>query len=108
MKKKLLDIGQFVQLENSEVEDLMPFSIMEKHIDRFFHEVEDITFEETYNNEIALIPQIEEFAKKYNVDLVHGWKVVLAKSVKRQMERKVEIEKEILDKWLELFNSFNK
>lgn len=107
-EKKLIEVGQFIELENSEIEDLIPFTIMQNHIDRFFKDIEDMTFAETYNKEIALIPQIEDFANKYNVNLVHGWKVVLAKSVKRQIERNVDVEKEILDKWIKLFSVFNK
>lgn len=107
-EKKLLEIGLYTELAYSEVEDLIPFSIMEKQIDRFFRDVEDADFADDYDNAAPIIPQIEKFANEHNVDLEHGWKVVLAKNIKRQMERKIDVEKAIVDRWVKLFNAFNK
>jgi predicted ATP-dependent endonuclease of OLD family len=107
-EKKLLEIGTFTQLERSEVEDIIPFTIMEKQIDRLFREVEDAEFADEYDNTAPILPQIEKFALEHNVELEHGWKVVLARNIKRQMERKVDVDKEAVDKWVKLFNSLNK
>ena len=106
--KKLLEVGEFIDLTNSEVEDLMPFSIMEKQIDRLFRAVEDAEFADSYDSNKPIVPQIEKFAQDHAIDLEHGWKVVLAKAIKRQMEKKIDVEKIIVDKWVKLFNSFNK
>lgn len=105
--KRLLEVGPYTELVNSEVEDLIPFSIMEKQVDRLFREVEDAEFADDYDNTVPIVPQIEKFANEHDVDLEHGWKVVLAKSIKRQMEKKIEVEKSVVDKWAKLFNAFN-
>ena len=105
-EKKLIDVGTFIELANSESEDLIPFFLIEKQIDRFFHDVEDVKF--SHDETKTIIPQIEKFAQDHDVELEQGWKVILAKSVKRQMEKKIDVEKEIVDKWVKLFNSFNK
>lgn len=107
-KTKLLEIEAFSQLENSEIEDIIPFAIMEKYIDRLFRNVEDMEFKDEYDKSIAILPQIEKFASKHAVELVIGWKVELARTVKRQLEKNVEVEKDYVDKWSKLFNSFNK
>ncbi len=107
-EKKLIEIGQYTELENSEVEDFIPFSILKKQVDSFFRDVEDIYFEGEYDNTKPIVPQIEGFAQKYGVDLKRGWKVLLAKSVKKQMEKKVDVKNEILDKWVRLFMALNK
>lgn len=105
--KRLLEVGAYTELINSEVEDLIPFSIIGKQVDRLFREVEDAEFADDYDNTIPIVPQIEKFANKHNVVFEHGWKVVLAKSIKRQMEKKIEVEKVVVDKWAKLFNAFN-
>jgi len=105
---KLLHIGTFIDLDNSEVEDLIPFSVMEKQIDKFFRDVDDEDFSDVYDSSIPIVPQIEWFAQDHNIALSHGWKVILAKAVKHQLEEKDDIEKTIIDKWVKLFTSFNK
>ena len=105
---KLLEVGSYIDYKDGEVEDLIPFSIMEKQIDRLFRVVEDAEFTDVYDNTKPLVPQIENYALKHSIELERGWKVVLAKSIKRQMERKVDIEKSDVDKWAKLFSAFNK
>ena len=106
--EKLLEIGMYIDLSDSEVEDLIPFSIMEKQIERLFRNVEDAEFIDTYDNTKPIVPQIENYALTHSIELERGWKVVLAKNIKRIMDKKIDIEKLDVDKWVKLFNSFNK
>lgn len=105
---KLLEVGTFSQLENSEIEDIIPYGIMEKYVDRLFREVEDVEFKDEYDKTIAILPQVEKFAQKYNIELEIGWKVELARAVKRQLEKNCEVDKDYVDIWAKLFNSLNK
>jgi hypothetical protein len=54
------------------------------------------------------MPQIEEFTKRNNIVLEHGWKVVLAKYVKQQLQRNdITVPDELIEKWVKLFNQIN-
>ncbi len=107
-KDKLLEIEKFIGMENSEIEDFIPFSLMEKHIDKLFRELDDEYFSDFYDNNKPIVPQIENFAKKYNIDLPTGWKVILAKNVKKHFMNASNIDKSTLEEWAKLFKELNK
>jgi len=107
-KELLLDVGEFVGFENSEVEDLFPIELMSKQIDRLLRDVEDENFKDAYDASKPIVPQIEAFAQKNNIALEKGWKVTLAKSVKQQMSNpKVTAPDASVEKWAKLFNKIN-
>lgn len=57
---------------------------------------------------IPIVPQIEEFARRNNTELEHGWKVSLAKHAKQQLQRReIAVPDEYVTKWVKLFNKFN-
>lgn len=106
----ILAVGDFINIDEAEVEDLVPPQLMFRQIDRIFRDVEDETFEEVYTNRKAIVPQIEAFARRHNIPLNKGWKVEVAKGVKQQLQRANfrTVPDEYIDKWTNLFNSFNR
>lgn len=66
-KDAIIDAGQFLNLENSEVEDLLPPQLMFRPIERFFRDVEDEIFEDIFEEGQATIPQIEKFAERHTI-----------------------------------------
>ena len=107
--KSVVEIENITKKEGSEIEDLIPFSILEKAIDKMFSQVEDEVFADSYNEEKPIVPQIEEFASRNGVILETGtWKVNLAKYVKNRLTKigKDSIEKKYIDMWKALFKQF--
>lgn len=107
--KSVVEIEEITKKEGSEIEDLIPFNILEKAIDKLFSQVEDEVFADSYNEERPIVPQIEEFASKNGVILETGtWKVNLAKYAKNRLTKvgKDSIEKKYIDMWKALFKHF--
>lgn len=109
-EKKIIDIEGFSNKENAEVEDIIPFKFQERSINRLFNKLEDTYFEDTYQPEKGLVNQVEQFAADNNIELPKGWKVDVAKDVKRQMKttKKADIDDEYIQNWKRLFSNFNK
>jgi len=105
---KIIEVKEFTKVENSEIEDLIPFDLLKKGIDKLFNNVEDIEFEDEYEKTKPIVPQIEDFAKKYNVSLEKGWKVELAKQFKKLKNKKNKdlIKEETLTIWKKIFEKF--
>ena len=98
-------------IENAEVEDLIPFRLIERGINRIFHDLEDMYFEDEYEEKSAIVPQIEEFASKNNVALEKGWKVEVARNMKHMLKNKnimQEIKDEDMEIWKKIFIDFDK
>ena len=70
---KIITTKAVSKLEDSEVEDLVPFKLLSRKIDRYFNT--DLDFGEYYDDSKPLIPQLETFAKDNNIPLEHGYKV---------------------------------
>lgn len=105
---KIIEVKEFTKVENSEIEDLIPFDLLKKGINKLFNNVEDIEFEDEYENTKPLVPQIEDFAKKYNVSLEKGWKVELAKHFKKSINKmnKDSLKEEEFNIWKSIFEKF--
>lgn len=108
-KDRIIEVKDITNIDRSEVEDMIPFTLLSRGIDRLFMTVEDETFENVYNAALPLLPQIEGFAKKYSIELKKGWKVELAKSVKLALKNKKmsDIDNAVVTKWISLFSKFN-
>lgn len=106
----IIDVGELLDFENGEVEDLLPPTLMARQISRLFRDVEDEDFEDFLVTGQAVVPQVEAFAEKYNIDLAKGWKVDVARGVKQQIQKAKAnvIPDEYLTKWETLFNKFNR
>ena len=105
----IIDVGELLDFEDGEVEDLLPPTLMAGQISRLFRDVEDEDFENFLVTGQPLVPQVEAFAEKYNIDLPKGWKVDVARAVKRKIQKTNAniIPDEYLTKWETLFNKFN-
>lgn len=102
---KIIEIQTIVEMENSEVEDIIPFSLLEKGINHIFNSVEEDDFSDTYEDNKPIVGQIEIFADDNGVELDKGWKVELAKYAKKAMEKAKEnkIGNSYIDWWVKLF-----
>src|SRR5690606_22488623 len=87
-ENRILDIKDFTKITQSEVEDLIPFALVKKGIDRLFNSLDEVDFEDSYNKDNPIVPQIEAFASTNGVELSKGWKVELAKTAKVQLKNK--------------------
>lgn len=107
-ENRILDVKDYTKIEKSEVEDLIPFTLIKKGVDRLFNSLDEVEFEDSYNKEIPIVPQIETFAVANGVVLEKGWKVGISISTKTQFNSKKadSIPEEYIDKWVSLFNSF--
>lgn len=105
---RVLETDTFSQVKGSEIEDIIPFELLRKGIDRLFITVEDAQFEETYDNSQPILPQIEAFAEEHDIELDKGWKVTLAKSAKQTLKSKTKdgIEDAYIASWSKLFEHF--
>lgn len=106
---KIIEIQTITGIENSEVEDIIPYSLLEKGIKHFFHSVEDEDFEDEYDKAKPIINQIEKFATDNNVELEKGWKVELAKYAKKALLKAKEekVDNSYIEKWVKLFELIN-
>lgn len=102
-KSLLLEIGQFKEINNAEIEDIIPFKYLENGINKILGYNEEAEFKDFYNPEEAIIPQIEKFASDFNINLNEGWKVDLAKSTKIRILKDRNLDK-APEGWLSLFS----
>lgn len=109
-EKKIIEIKEFSDIDNCEVEDIIPFDLQKRSIDKLFNKVEDAYFEDDYQAEISLVYQVEQFAQNHSLELLKGWKVDVAKDVKKQISKrkKIDIDSSYIDKWKKLFSKLNK
>ena len=106
----IINVGEFLDFDNGEVEDLLPPKFMIRQISRLFRDVEDEDFEDFLVTGQAIVPQVEAFAAKYNIPLPKGWKVDVARGVKQQLQKAKTgtVPDEYLKKWEALFDKFNR
>lgn len=110
--ERLHAVKDMTKMEQSEVEDLIPpnmiagcaNNIIQGSSDTFMEDYEEIVIEE----DRPIIPQIEKHARSNNVFLRKGYKVDLAKRVKRILSIKNEnqIEEKYIEMWRKLFELF--
>ena len=106
---KIIEIETFTGKKNSEIEDLLPYDLCDKGIWSLFNSVEDNSFDDVYQSDECLLPQIEQFAKENGIVLDRGWKVDFAKQIRKFMmtDRGMsKITPEIEGMWKKLFESF--
>lgn len=87
--ERILEVNSFCKIDRSEVEDLLPFALLERGINRLFMSVEDFYFADVYDNQKPIIPQIESFATQHNINLPKGWKVDISKTAKQALRTKI-------------------
>ena len=107
---KIVEIESIVGKENAEIEDLIPFSLLERFIgNKLFRDCEDDDFEEDYDESKAFIPQLEAFATEHSVELEKGYKVKMAKDAKNRLmgKKAPEITEEEIARWKTLFDKLS-
>lgn len=80
---RVVELSTVTGIDNSEVEDLVPPKVLADCFNRLFRSDEDL--QESLDESKAIVPQIESFARLNRIDLQLGWKVDLAKAVKRKI-----------------------
>lgn len=101
---RVLSVQDFTGIENSEIEDLIPFDIISRSVDRLLGvQDEDDEFEPKEGQ--PLVPQIENYSTEHNIELKKGWKVDLARAFKKAILGKKEkkVPDEYLTMWTKLF-----
>lgn len=106
----VIQVESFVDMPNSEIEDLIPREILVSEFNRWQRSVE-VSLGEDHElcEDRPIVGQIEDWAKRYSVELaMPGWKVELAKRVKQKLldDGPVAIDEETLDTWTALFQEF--
>lgn len=81
---RLVSMKQIRDLEGCEVEDLMPPPLAADVITREL-KGPDEDFDEVHDEGQPLVPQVKAYASKHGVELPDGWKVEVAKNVKRRL-----------------------
>jgi predicted ATP-dependent endonuclease of OLD family len=107
-KDLVLEVQTFNNVPDSEIEDLIPSDLIVREFDRW-QRAADVTFAEEYKTGGPIIPQIEVWAQKHGVVLAKpGWKVEIAKRVKKKLlDGGVgSLPGETLDLWAKLFEAF--
>lgn len=104
---KIIEVADFSDVTNCEIEDLIPINLMRRHLDRLFRDVDDEDIFDVLTEDEPIIPQIEQFAKTHQIQLDKGWKVELSKSVKQQLLKAKTVPEISVEKWIQLFEKFN-
>ncbi len=102
--KQVCDYGVVKQ---GEIEDLIPSSHLAKIITRYLPRpagLED-DFDEVVKTEQPIIPQVEAYAEKNDIDLKKGWKVEVATLFKNRLG-KLDIDEKTENRWTHVFNDF--
>lgn len=105
---KICSIGDVLSISDAEVEDLIPLDALLPYLNRLFRDIENEFFEDVYDPNWAIIPQIETFANKHGILMEIGWKVDLARSAKQRLLQHGGklISKEMSDCWTLLFEKW--
>ncbi len=85
--EKIISISEFTNLPNGEIEDIFPIEKFSNVVCKFLPRPEEVDeeFDDVVNNDFPICNQIEEYAKKYDINLDKGWKVRLASAIKKEI-----------------------
>jgi hypothetical protein len=104
----VLSTDNFSGIEKSEVEDLFPQALVADVVDRWLRAPGE-DFGSVVKVGEPIIPQIEAWAQAEAVELATGWKVDLAKLVKKRAlaEGVEKIPEEVRERWIKLFEALD-
>ena len=105
---RILSIKDYTEIELSEIEDLIPYSFIQRSVERLLStQEEDCDFVPKEGE--PLLPQIESYAQSKSIELKQGWKVGIARFFGKMLERKQpdEIPEHYLKMWISLFKKIN-
>ena len=105
-KKRILSIKTFTQIEQSEIEDLIPSELIAKSINSVL--VIRSGNELKPDESKPILPQIEDYAAQNKVTFDSGSKVELAKTIGKEIENNPESVPDKYKKmWISLFKKMN-
>ena len=106
-KEKVISVGDFVEFDEAEIEDLFPSKFLADEMDRMEREPE-IRLADVIKEGRPFVGQVETWAKEQSVTLQKHWKVELAKRAKqRALAIGLEqFEADTIDGWVKLFTAF--
>jgi hypothetical protein len=107
-ESRLVRLKSITGLDGAEVEDLFPLGDLESAVARYARPqtVDDSIFENVLNTGAPVVGQMEAIAASNNIELVPGWKVMVADVVKARLEKAPEsVPDESLDMWTKLFEA---
>ncbi len=101
---KVLETDKYNSKSGSEIEDLIPVSLLVDCFDRLFR-VRDGLEESDIDASLPIVPQLKQFAEQNQLDLDSqiGWKVELSKRVKQKFAG--ELDDNIEKSWIKLFEA---
>lgn len=105
-KDRVLETDEvFNDLKGTEIEDLMPASLIISVIDRMERRAEQ-EFEDVYDPKKPIIPQIKSWAGREGFAMEQGWKIKLALGVKNKLLSNSNryVEDEDINRWKDLFD----
>lgn len=106
-ENRILEVGTFTGLHDSEIEDLLPPELIAYELDRWKRS--EAAFTDVLRAGLPIVAQIENWASTQGFVLKKpGWKVELAVRVKKRLvEKGIEgIPSEIVERWVSLFEAF--
>ena len=106
LAQRIISTIDVTGINNSEVEDMIPYEFLQREIDRLLRNDNDVDFVDSYSSTEPLIPQIEKFAGNNGITLC-DWKVEMARKAKIQLLKpKTNVEDKYLTMWVGLFDKF--
>jgi energy-coupling factor transporter ATP-binding protein EcfA2 len=104
---RVVQVGDFVNTAEAEVEDLIPKELLVRELDRW-QRVAEVPFADVVRDRQALVPQIEQWALSQGVELPRGWRTELAKRVTRALLAKnhENLPAGTVDLWQRVFKRF--
>ena len=107
-KDRIINIKEITKMDHSEIEDLVPFELIRRHVEKLLG-VYDVDDEFEYQDNKPFVPQIEAYAKGHNIILRQDWKVVLARAFKTTLskKKKKDIPEKYFEMWKKLFDMLN-
>lgn len=103
-RNRIITAKSMTNVDFSEIEDIIPYSLMKKEIERILRNDDDLEFDDIYSDASPILPQIEKFAEENSIKLSLDWKEEMAKKVKKQLfNPKTKIDDKFIKIWVDLF-----
>jgi hypothetical protein len=103
----LLTDEAFDDMTGTEIEDLLPASLLVQVLDRMERRA-DRDFEDVYDAKRPIVPQIKEWARSQGFELARDWKVRLSLGVKDKLMANIDrhVDDAHINRWARLFERF--
>lgn len=108
---KIINVSQFTNLAEGEIEDILPKDKFARIIARFLPRPEEVDeeFDDVVVETEPICNQVENYAKSHGISLGQGWKVKLATLVKREILKGTDkVVSEADDEFDKIFELFEK